>query len=219
VNKNLMRLKKYRVFQSSIKDALEPLLPSNRASFIRHAYRLAKIRYQKEIELEEGYKRVPIIRRDRIAYRKDATALKNFILDLRDNPRLMKWPEVKEAVEKLRLVYDDIGFLMAMAVVSMHPKDQTDVEKKHRAHYGKHRFLVSVENRKNIKLKSALLDYRLVRSLYESLVKFGGKSISALQRYGIITRVCLDALEMTYPPVTVKKAHQRSEKRNLAIWT
>jgi hypothetical protein len=219
-----MKLSSFDKFCSSaeLQAAIRHIRAKDRGAFLRDAYKLARTKCEKEQLLESAGPDAKSVRQAKTAkLLRVAKHLRNALKDIQraeraipeDSPQLMQHLQVDEAFDLLEGAFDDIGFIVAMNIASVHPHHRTNLEKRHRAIYP-NEFLNMVEDRfADIPVKIARLRYSLVAALNSRLddcrTSTGGP-IRPILRHRIISGVFLAAFDEIYSVGRVKTALLRT---------
>jgi hypothetical protein len=218
-----MKLNSFDKFRSSARVALQPIRAKDRQEFLRDAYKLATARYKKEQLLETASTDAKSVRRSKTAkLLRVAKHLRNALKAIqraekaapKDSPQLMEHLQVHEAFDLLEGAFDNIGFIAAMGIASVHPHHRTNLEKDHRAIYP-NEFLKMVEERFAGTLVSIpRIEYSLVAALDSRLDNYRtstGGPIRPILRHRIISGIFLAAFEEIYTVGRVKTALLRTQ--------
>ena len=225
-----MELKTFKEFRSSFQQlrAFESIHVKDRRQFLRDAYKLAETKYQNEKLMETAGKAAKESRSNTIKFLRVAKHIMNALRDIEkakkatpvEWPKLMLHLQVLEAAALLRLAYDDLGVLIGMDIIAVHPHHRTAWEKQHLTIY-ENKFLSLVEKRySDMPARRNRFDYLLVAALNSRLDKCGtstGRPLRPIERYRIITRVFLAALAQTYPEKTVESALGRTSESQSGV--
>src|ERR1700683_578612 len=134
-----MELKTFKEFRSSFQQlrAFESIHVKDRRQFLRDAYKLAETKYQNEKLMETAGKAAKESRSNTIKVLRVAKHIMNALRDIEkakkatpvEWPKLMLHLQVLEAAALLRLAYDDLGVLIGMDIIAVHPHHRTAWEK------------------------------------------------------------------------------------------
>jgi hypothetical protein len=220
-----MELSSFDKFCSSaeLQAAIRHIRAKDRRAFLRDAYKLARTKSRKEQLLETAGQDAKSVRQAKtVKLLRVAKHLRNALKSIQtaeravpeDSPQLMQHLQVHEAFDLLEGAFDDIGFIVAMNIASVHPHHRTGLEKNHRAIYP-NEFLKLVEDRfADLPVKISRIEYALVAALNSRLDKcrtLTGGPIRPILRHKIISGVFLAAFEEIYPVGKVKTALYRTQ--------